>query len=120
MRLAKDVGLTSTAIRKRIERLLRERHKEVYCRHRAEEDRIQRPAILGVDAAPDALLRIAAELAKRGEMKKVFAASGEHSIIAEAWARDYGELKKLMEEVRPLKGVRRVALSLVRSAYWGD
>jgi len=107
--LARRLGITEAAVRKRVRRLEEEGAVQRYTA-------VVEPALLGfaavaivgVDTEPDALLRVHDALKRIRGVRYSALSSGDHDIIFEIWCRDSRELRKATEEVRRMPGVRRV------------
>lgn len=117
LKLSAKLGITGTAVRKRVQKLLTE---GVIRKFTADiEPRkvgYEAVAILGVDVTPDAIVRVANELANIPNVKRVYTASGEHAVIAEVWAKNMGELQSLIDEkISKISGVSKVTPSLILS-----
>lgn len=117
LKLSAKLGITGTAVRKRVQKLLAEGVIRKFTAD-IEPKKIgyEAVAMLGIDVSPDAIVRVASELANIPNVKKVYTASGEHAIIAEVWAKDMTELQSLLDEkIGKIPGVSKVTPSLVLS-----
>ncbi len=112
--IARRLGVSETAVRKRIRRLERE---GVIRRYTVEVD-LRRlgfgvQAIIGVDTLPEHYVEVIEKLKRMDELVSLYTASGDHGILAECWLKDTGELVKVVEKIRMVKGVTRVCPAII-------
>ncbi|MEM0268510.1 MAG: Lrp/AsnC family transcriptional regulator [Candidatus Korarchaeum sp.] len=113
-RIAEKLGISDVAVRKRIRRLERLGVIEGFTVR-------LNPALLGysivsltgVDVEPGEIVRVARELAERDYAKSVSITAGDHAIMVELWARDEGEMDRILKEIREMRGVTRVCPAMV-------
>ena len=111
--LAKLVGISDVAVKKRIKKL---EAAGIIKGYRALIDPFKLGyaiAILGIDAEPNLLLEIAKSLSERDYIKYLAITTGDHMIMAVIWARDREELKNIVDEIGRMKGVKRASPSIV-------
>ncbi len=113
--IAKDVGLSEGAIRKRIEALEK---KGIIKRYVAVIDPRKMGynsiTLLGLDAEPTKLLDIANEIANIEEARNVYLTTGDHMIMAEIWAKDGKELSDILaNKVGKIEGVKRICPAII-------
>jgi len=112
--LAKILGVTEAAIRKRIKRLEKQ---GVIKRYAVEVDPkklgYEVVGIIGLDTAPERYLAIMEALKKREEVISLYSTSGDHMIIAECWLRNSEELSKFVRDLESIEGIRRVCPAIV-------
>jgi len=112
--IAKAVGVTDVAIKKRIQKLEREGVIKKYTIV-VEPKKIgyNGVALVGVDTDPDKVLSVAHELSKREFTVSVFVTTGDHMIMTEVWAKTGQDLMKIIEEIGRMEGVKKVCPAIV-------
>lgn len=111
--LAKLVGISDVAVKKRIKKL---EASGVIRGYRALIDPFKLGyviAILGIDAEPNLLLDVAKTLSEREYTKYLAITTGDHMMMAVVWAKSREELKNIIEEVSRMKGVKKASPSIV-------
>ncbi len=113
--IAKEVGLSEGAVRKRIEALEK---KGIIKRYVAVIDPrkigYNSITLLGLDAEPTKLLEIANEISKLKEAKNVYLTTGDHMIMAEIWAKDGKELSNILaNKIAKIEGVKRICPAII-------
>jgi len=114
--IAKEVGLSEGAIRKRIEALEK---KGVIKKYVAIIDPkkigYNSITLLGIDTEPTKLLEIANEISKLKEAKNVYLSTGDHMIMAEIWAKDGKELSNILaNKIAKIEGVKRICPAIIQ------
>ncbi len=112
--IAKVVGVTDVAVKKRIQKLERDGVIKKYTIV-VEPKKIgyNGVALVGVDTEPDKVLSVAHELSKRDYVASVFITTGDHMIMAEVWAKTGSELMRIIEEIGRMEGVKKVCPAIV-------
>ncbi len=112
--IAKVVGVTDVAVKKRIQKLERDGVIKKYTIV-VEPKKIgyNGVALVGVDTEPDKVLSVAHELSKRDYVVSVFITTGDHMIMAEVWAKTGSELMRIIEEIGRMEGVKKVCPAIV-------
>lgn len=113
--IAKEVGLSEGAVRKRVEALER---KGVIRKYVAVVDPkklgYNNVTILGLDVDPTKLLDIANEVAKIKEVRTVCLSTGDHMIMAEIWAKDGRELSEILaKKIGKIDGIKRLCPAIL-------
>ncbi|KAA0009450.1 MAG: Lrp/AsnC family transcriptional regulator [Thermoplasmata archaeon] len=113
--IAKEIGLSEGAIRKRVESLEK---KGVIKKYIAIIDPrkigYNSITLLGLDAEPTKLFDIANEIAKIEEAKNVYLSTGDHMIMAEIWAKDGKELSDILaNKIAKIDGVKRICPAII-------
>ena len=113
--IAKEVGLSEGAVRKRVEALER---KGVIGKYVAVVDPkklgYNNVTILGLDVDPTKLLDIANEIAKIKEVRTVCLSTGNHMIMAEIWAKDGKELSEILaKKIGKIDGIKRLCPAIL-------
>jgi len=113
--IAREVGLSEGAVRKRVEALER---KGVIRKYVAVVDPkklgYNNVTILGLDVDPTKLLDIANEVAKIKEVRTVCLSTGDHMIMAEIWAKDGKELSEILaKKIGKIDGIKRLCPAIL-------
>ncbi len=114
-RIAKELGMTEAAVRKRVKNL---EEKGVIKKYTIEVDALQVGykvvSLTGVDTEPDRFLDVAKKLKDEEYARSVFITSGDHMIMAEIWAKDGDVLTKIIsEKIGKIDGVRKICPAIV-------
>ncbi len=105
--IANRLNISEGTVRKRIEKLEKD---GVIQRYTIEVDPKKlgygTVVLLGMDAEPKHFLSAARELSKLDCVKWVYTSTGDHMIMAEMWARNTGELSRIIsEKISNIEGV---------------
>lgn len=112
--IADVLGMTDVAVRKRLQRLERDRIIQGYTA--VVDPRALGFSVIsltGVDVEPGDLLRVARELATREYVKSAWITAGDHEIMLEIWARNEAEMDEIIREISAMQGVKRVCPAVV-------
>ncbi|MBC7081038.1 MAG: Lrp/AsnC family transcriptional regulator [Thermoplasmatales archaeon] len=113
-KIAKELGLSEGAIRKRVDNLEKEgvikKYIAVVDPKKVGYNSI---ALLGVDIEPTKLFEIANEIAKINEAKNVSISTGDHMIMAEIWAKDGKKLSEILTRIGKIEGVKRLCPAII-------
>ena len=112
--MAKELGMSDVAVRKRVMKLER---SGVILKYTAIID----PEALGysvvsftgIDVEPGDLLSVARELASRDWSRGVWITAGDHTIMVEVWAKDNAEMDRIIREIADMPGVKRICPAVV-------
>ena len=114
--LGRKLGLSRTTVQSRIERLLARRViTGLTVSMGADQERHQIQAHVMITALPKLQARIQAALRALPEVRKLYATSGHHDLIAVVVAESVGEMDRLLDEIGGLEGVDRTVSSIVLS-----
>ena len=113
--IAREIGLSEGAIRKRVGTLEQE---GVIKKYVAVVDPkklgYHSITILGLDTEPTKLLDVANEVAELDEAKNVYISAGDHMVMADIWARDGRELSELLaKKVGTIEGIKRMCPAII-------
>ncbi len=112
--IAKRLGISDVAVRKRIRKL---ESAGVIMGYTAVVDpsHLGYPVVslTGVDAEPGDLLRLAMELSHRDYVRAAWITAGDHALMLEIWARDEAEMERIVAEISAMRGVSRVCPAVV-------
>jgi Lrp/AsnC family transcriptional regulator for asnA, asnC and gidA len=113
-KIAKELGLSEGAIRKRVDNLEKngiiKKYVAVVDPKKIGYNSI---ALLGVDVEPTKLLEVANEISKINEAKNVSISTGDHMIMAEIWARDGRRLSELLTRIGKIDGIKRLCPAII-------
>ena len=112
--LARELGMSDVAIRKRVLRLER---SGIISGYTALVDPkalgYSVISLTGVDVEPGELLSVARELASRDYVRSAWLTTGDHELMLEIWARDEEEMEAIIREIKDMPGVVRVCPAVV-------
>ncbi len=113
--IAKEIGLSEGAIRRRIDSLEKngiiKRYIAVIDPRKMGYNSI---TILGIDVEPTKILDIANQVAKIKEARNVYLSTGDHMIMTEIWARDGKELSDILaKKIGKIDGVKRLCPAII-------
>ncbi|PCN51231.1 transcriptional regulator [Candidatus Geothermarchaeota archaeon ex4572_27] len=113
-RIAEVLGVTEAAVRRRVRRL---EEAGVIRRYTIDVDPkkigYEVEAIIGLDVEPERIIDALDELKAMREVVRLYAASGDHVIIAECWLRTSDDLRAFVKRLESMKGVKRVCPAIV-------
>lgn len=114
LEISRRIGISDVAVKKRIRRLEREGVIRGYT-IKLDPAKIgyRARAFIGIDVAPENLLDVARKLTEMPRTKFTAITSGDHMLLVEMWARDNEELRRVIEGVSSLSGVRVVRPAIV-------
>lgn len=112
-KIAKELGVTEAAVRKRIRGL---EEKGIIIGYRALIDYRKAGmvfSITGIDVEPEALLNIVRRLREIEQIEVLYLTTGDHNLVAEILCSDIDELEKVHEEIANMGGVKRICPAIV-------
>lgn len=113
VRIAEALGVTETAVRKRIQKLessgviigyravINYKVANLFC------------SLTGVDVEPEKLWSVAEELKRWKEVKAMWLTTGDHTLILEIVVKGVDELSDVHKRIERIEGVKRVCPSIV-------
>ncbi len=113
--IAKKLGISDTAVRKRIKNLEKGGTIKGYTiQVDPHEIGYKCVAIIGIDTESEKFHDVAMQLVNMDEVKCLDITSGENMVVVEVWARDGESLAKIMsEKIGKIPGVKRLHSSVV-------
>jgi len=104
--IAKKLGVSETAIRKRIKKLEEEKIIEGYT-IKVNPSRLGYKSIahVGIDTESGHFLGVACRLTEMEEIKCVAITSGSNTIVADIWAKDNKHLSEIINKILKIEGV---------------
>ncbi len=112
--IAKEIGITDVAVRKRVARLEKRgiiRKYTVLVSPKALG--YNSISLTGIDTTPEDLFRVLDFLRSKSYARRIYLTSGDHMIMVEIWARDCEEMQAILKEIKGLNGVQRVCPAVV-------
>jgi len=114
--IARQLGLARTTVQSRIERLLRRRVITGFTVRMGQDgERSQIQAHVVIKAVPKLLGRVEAALRALGEVRRLYAVSGQHDFIAVLVTATVGDMDQLLDRIGALAGVDRTESAIVLS-----
>ncbi|RLI72174.1 transcriptional regulator [Archaeoglobales archaeon] len=112
-KIAKIIGISETAVRKRISNLEKNGvilgYKAIVNYKKAN----MFVSLTGVDVKPENIWKVIRMLKEMNEIKSVMLTSGDHTIMVEVIAKSLDELSNLHNEISRFDGVEKVCPSVV-------
>jgi len=113
-KIARKMGLTEAAIRKRIKKLEEMGViKGYYVKINTKYLGYEAVSIVGINTEPEDILKVARGLAEKPWAKSVVLATGDHMILAEIWAKDNEELNRFIDEIYKMGKVLNVRPAII-------
>jgi len=114
VKLGELLGVSETAIRKRVRKLEEE---GVIRRYTIEVDPkklgFKVNALIGLDTVPERFIAVIEELKAMEEVLGLYSASGDHMILLECWFKDSDELTRFVKRLESIRGVTRVCPAII-------
>ncbi len=111
--IAKVLGITETAVRKRISKLEKDNVILGYKAIINYKTTGLSASLTGVDVEPEKLWSVISELKKIDEVKSIMLTTGDHMIMLEIVAEGVDELSDIHGKIEKLEGVRRICPAIV-------
>ena len=114
VKLGELLGVSETAIRKRVRKLEEE---GVIRRYTIEVDPkklgFKVNALIGLDTVSERFIAVIEELKAMEEVLGLYSASGDHMILLECWFKDSDELTRFVKRLESIRGVTRVCPAII-------
>jgi len=114
VKLGELLGVSETAIRKRVRKLEEE---GVIRRYTIEVDPkklgFKVNALIGLDTVPERFIAVIEELKAMEEILGLYSASGDHMILLECWFKDSDELARFVKRLESIHGVSRICPAII-------
>jgi len=114
VKLGELLGVSETAIRKRVRKLEEE---GVIKRYTIEVDPkklgFKVNALIGLDTVPERFIAVIEELKAMEEVLGLYSASGDHMILLECWFKDSDELARFVKRLESIRGVSRICPAII-------
>jgi len=113
--IAKKLGISETAVRKRVRALEEEGVIEQYTiKVNPSKLGYTLVSLTGVDTRPERIFIVAEELKKFDFVKELYLTSGDHMIMTEIWAKDGQDLSDILSnKIGKLEGVTKVCPAII-------
>ncbi len=107
--LARRLGVSETAVRKRIRQL---EEDKVIRRYTIDVDPkrlgFDIDAIIGIDTEPEYYVHILDRLSEMDQVISVYSSSGDHMILIRAWFEDHSRLRDFVKRLEGMEGITKV------------
>lgn len=114
VKIAEKLGVSETAIRKRIKKLEEEK---IIKRYTVDIDNVKLGynvrALIGIDTTPDSYISAVTELKSIDEVISLFMSTGDHMIMIECWFKNSSELAQFIERIREIEGVIKICPAIL-------
>ena len=111
--IAKTLGVTETAVRKRIAKLEKEKIVLGYKAIINYKTAGLSASLTGVDVEPERLWSVISRLKEMEEIKSIMLTTGDHMIMLEIVAESVEELSEIHRKIEELEGVKRICPAIV-------
>ncbi|HEX69183.1 transcriptional regulator [Candidatus Bathyarchaeota archaeon ex4484_231] len=114
LEIAKTLGVSETAIRKRIRKLEEEgiiRKYTIEVDHKKLGFEIN--TLIGIDTKPENYLTVLETLKNMEDVKSLYSASGDHMILIECWFQNSKQLTKFCRKLQEINGVTRICPAII-------
>ncbi len=112
--LAKKLGVTETAVRKKVKKLEKDK---VIRRYTLELDPkklgFQIHALIGVDTRPECFISALEKLKKMKKVASLYSSSGDHMILVECFFENSEELTRFVRAIEAMNGVTKTCPALI-------
>ena len=112
-KIAKELNISETAVRKRIARLEKEGIIIGYKATINYKLAKMVASLTGLDVDPDKLLDVIKILKKIPEIKSIYLTTGDHVLMIEVVSKSVDELAKIHDNIAKLEGVKRICPSII-------
>ena len=114
VKIARVLGVSETAIRKRLKKLESEGVIKKYTVV-VDPKKIgfEAVAFIGVDTRPENYLAVLEMLKGREEVVSLYSTSGDHMILAECWFRNSEKLSEFIRELEKVDGITRICPAII-------
>lgn len=114
VRIAKEFGVSETAVRKRVRKL---EDSGIIRKYTVEIDPkkigFSIDALIGLDTKPESYISTIERLNQIEEVRGLCSSSGDHMIMVECWFKDSNELAAFVKLLEKMKGVTRICPAIV-------
>ncbi|MCD6564063.1 MAG: Lrp/AsnC family transcriptional regulator [Thermoproteales archaeon] len=112
-KIAKTLGITETAVRKRIKKL---EGNNVILGYKTVINYRKIGMVFsytGIDVEPDGLLIVLNKLKSFNQIKEMYISSGDHDIIVKIVCKDMSELEEVHRRISNIDGVKRICPAII-------
>ncbi len=111
--IARRIGITEAAVRKRIQKLERSGVILGYTVVINPQKTGEMISLTGIDVAPEYLVEVSRRVGRMPCVRRAWFSSGDHTIMAEVVCRNTSELEERHKRISRIKGVKRVCPSVL-------
>lgn len=109
-----ELGISDTAVRKRIEQLKDHGIIEGYTiRLNPKNIGFNVHAFIGFDIQPDLYHQAIREISETPEIKSLFISAGDHMLMAEIWAETNARLEEILVRLKKINGVLKTCPAIL-------
>jgi Lrp/AsnC family transcriptional regulator for asnA, asnC and gidA len=112
--IAKELGVTETAIRKKIKKM---EEKGIIKKYSIELNLkklgFEVEALIGVDTKPENFISSLEKLKKMNEAKSVYSSSGDHMILIHCWFKNSTELNQFIKKIESMQGITKICPAII-------
>jgi len=112
-KIAKELNISETAVRKRIARLEKEGIILGYKATINYKLAKMVASLTGLDVDPDKLLDVIKTLKKMPEIKSIYLTTGDHVLMIEIVSKSIDELSRIHDNIAKLEGVKRICPAII-------
>ncbi|PUA34151.1 MAG: transcriptional regulator [Candidatus Terraquivivens tikiterensis] len=114
LEIAKLLGVSETAVRKRVRKL---EESGIIRKYTVEVDPkkigFNINVLIGIDTVPERFISALERLKDMEEVVSLYSSSGDHMILAECWFRSSKELSDFVRKLESIDGVIRVCPAII-------
>jgi len=114
VKIAKFLGVSETAVRKRVKKLERE---GVIRKYTIEVDPkklgFEVNALIGIDTKPEYYISTIEKLKEMKEVISLYSSSGDHMILIECWFKNSKDLMKFVKNLERIEGVTKICPAII-------
>jgi len=111
--IAKRIGISDVAVRKRIKKLEKKGIIEGYTIKTNFKTIGYIVSLTGFDVEKDAVLNIIEKLKTKKYVHAIYLTTGDHMVIASVWAKDSSQMAKYHKEMEKIHGVKKVCPAII-------
>lgn len=109
-----ELGITETAVRKRIEQLKEYGIIEGYTiKLNPKNIGFNVHAFIGVDISPEVYHQAIRSIREIPEIKSLFTSTGDHMMMAEVWAETSWKLEEITRKLKKVSGVTKICPAIL-------
>ena len=114
IRIAKNLGVSETAIRKRVRKMENEGTIRKYTLDiNPKKIGFEVNALIGLDTKPENYLSVIGTLKEIPEIRSLSSSSGDHMILTECWFKNSDELSVFTKKLEAIEGVTRICPAII-------
>lgn len=114
LKIAKILGVSETAVRKRVKKL---EESGIIKKYTIEVDPkkigFEINALIGIDTKPEYYISTLEKLKEMKEVISLYSSSGDHMILIECWFKNSKELTEFVKALEMIKGVTKICPAII-------